>query len=515
MSYQRSISQDFVWDLKEGNLSPVLQRVKQDETLMLALRDGYINIYYRGGNLLRIEEKGSGKYSVSFDTKYNKIGALTIPVAFPFSIAGAADAVVLVDAVPTMKHAMDRYLSEHRKSEREFQQLVARENNHSPISNETEYFIVDIEVAGALPGSRFDMLAVRWLRSERKRQGTLVPVLIEMKYGSGALNGGSGLQEHLQDARTLHADPGSWEVMHQVLEEQVNQLADLGLLHFNRSEAIRRLVLDREAKPELIFLLANQNPASTKLATFLADLERSVATGQDDKLDILFFVASFAGYGLHRACMHSLSDFRAMVERSFEATRMTSTVIARAPGSVAGKTVRDAVRRVVLTTETSGLGPGHRVIELACVEMLGLRVTGKFIHMYLNPERDIDPAASAVHGLSEEFLADKPRFRDVAADFVAFVRGAELVMHHAPFGEEYLDHELDLIDLPPLKKIGTGIIDTLVMARKRRPDSKNSIEALCDRYRIDIEHRPFHGTLLDAQITAEVFIAMDAEPESL
>lgn len=314
MSYRRVVSKKFADDLKHGKLAAVLSRVKEDDTLMLALRDGYINIYYRGGNILKIEQKISdGKYIVSFDTKYNKKSAVPLPIQFPYSVNDETDVRSLVDAVPALKYAMDCYFSQHRKSEREFQQLVARENNCSPISNETEYFIVDIEVAGTLPNARFDMLALRWLRGERRKQGTLVPVLIEMKYGSNALEGDSGLNEHMENAISLRADNKSWNSLCKGLEEQVNQLDNLGLLSFNRSATVKRLEIDPNATPELIFMLANYNPGSVILPRFLDAMEEPTADGNG--YDLLFFVSIFAGYGMHRACMLRLGEFKTLVTK--------------------------------------------------------------------------------------------------------------------------------------------------------------------------------------------------------
>ncbi len=326
MSYKRVVSPEFSKDLKHGILSPLLSRVKEDDTLMLALRDGYINIYYRGGNLLKVvEQKKTGwNYSASFDKKY--FNNIVPPLTFPFLVQNEAKARELVDVFPALKYSMDRYFSQHRKAEREFQQLVARENNCSPISNETEYFIVDIEVAGVVPNARFDMLAVRWLRHERKKQGSLVPVLIEMKYGSKALDGTSGLNEHMKDAHCLRADSDSdrWDDLQKGLEDQINQLDDLGLLNFNRSQTVKRLKIDGTATPELIFLLANYNPASTKLSKFLDELKEPTAV--DKGFDLLFFVSSFAGYGMHRACMLGLPEFKTMVSKLFKSIQQSGSI---------------------------------------------------------------------------------------------------------------------------------------------------------------------------------------------
>lgn len=508
MNYKRVVSKAFADDLKLGKLSALLARIKEDDTLMLALRDGYINIYYRGGNLLKIEQKGSGsKYIATFDTKYNKKNASPLPVQFPYPINNEADSRTLVDAIPALKYAMDRYFSQHRKAEREFQQLVARENNCSPISNETEYFIVDIEVAGALPNARFDMLAVRWLRDERKKQGALVPVLIEMKYGSKALEGDSGLNEHMEDAISLRADKKSWESLRKALEDQTNQLDYLGLLHFNRATAVKRLEIDPKATPELVFMLANYNPASTKLPKFLAAMEE--LTADENGYDLLFFVSSFAGYGMHRACMLGLGEFKAMVDKlpgSIPRKTSKSTLQADAVGtpSAAGS----EVRRIVLDTETTGLGVGHRTIEIGCIEMIGRKPTGRRFHRYINPEREVDLGAMAVHGLTPEFLADKPTFREIAAELVDFISEAELIIHNAPFDAGFLNYELNLLGMPPLERISTGIVDTLKLAKKMRPRRKNSLDALCSEYGIDSSHRQLHGALLDAELLADVYLAM-------
>lgn len=514
MIYKRVVSKTFADDLKLGNLSALLARVKEDDTLMLALRDGYINIYYRGGSLLRIEQKSKGgKYIATFDTKYNKKSASPLPVQFPYTVNDEADSRALVDAIPALKYAMDRYFSQHRKAEREFQQLVARENNCSPISNETEYFIVDIEVAGALPNARFDMLAVRWLRDERKKQGTLVPVLIEMKYGSKALEGGSGLNEHMEDAVSLRADKKCWDGLRKSLEDQINQLDYLGLLNFNRATTIQRLQIDPKATPELVFMLANYNPASTKLSKLLAAMKAPAA--DESGYDLLFFVSSFAGYGMHRACMLGLGEFKAMVAKlpgaiPRKTSKSTLQVEALATPSAAGS----EVRRIVLDTETTGLGVGHRTIEIGCIEMIGRKPTGRRFHRYINPEREVDLGAMAVHGLTAEFLADKPTFREIAAELLNFISDAELIMHNAPFDAGFLNYELNLLGMPPLERISVGIVDTLKLARKMRPRRKNSLDALCAEYGIDSAHRQLHGALLDAELLAEVYLAMTHSPVS-
>ena len=169
------------------------------------------------------------------------------------------------------------------------------------------------------------------------------------------------------------------------------------------------------------------------------------------------------------------------------------------------------MRQIVLDTETTGLEPaqGHRIIEIGCVELLNRRPTGRTFHRYLNPERAIDAGAQAVHGLSTEFLADQPRFAGIVDDFVAFVTGAELVIHNAPFDVGFIDHEFGR--LPPPQRMLTDLctlLDTLALARQLHPGQRNSLDALCKRYGVDNSKRELHGALLDARSLVDVYLAM-------
>ena len=174
-------------------------------------------------------------------------------------------------------------------------------------------------------------------------------------------------------------------------------------------------------------------------------------------------------------------------------------------------------RRIVLDTETTGLDPalGHRVIEIGCVELLNRKLTGQRFHRYINPEREVEAGAMAVHGLSSEFLQDKPRFGEILAEFLDFVQGAELVIHNAAFDLGFLDNELALLEKAPLDETCSGVVDTLKMARELHPGRRNSLDALCDRYAIDNSGRTLHGALLDAELLAEVYLAMTRGQESL
>ncbi|MFN3984237.1 MAG: DNA polymerase III subunit epsilon [Rhodocyclaceae bacterium] len=175
------------------------------------------------------------------------------------------------------------------------------------------------------------------------------------------------------------------------------------------------------------------------------------------------------------------------------------------------------MRQIVLDTETTGLDwrNGDRVVEIGCVELLNRSLTGKHYHVYIHPERDIPAEAVAVHGITLDFLSDKPKFRDIADGFVDFVRDAELVIHNASFDVGFLNHELSLLGLAPLNQVCAGVIDTLRMAKEQNPGKKASLDALCERHAIDNGHRTLHGALLDAEILAEVYLAMTRGQESL
>ena len=175
------------------------------------------------------------------------------------------------------------------------------------------------------------------------------------------------------------------------------------------------------------------------------------------------------------------------------------------------------MRQIVLDTETTGLDwrTGDRLIEIGCVELLNRNLTGNHYHVYVNPEREVGAGAIAVHGITNEFLADKPRFRDVADEFEAYVRDAELIIHNASFDVGFLDHELSLIGRPSLEQLGCAVVDTLRMAKEQHPGKKASLDALCDRYEIANAHRTLHGALLDAELLADVYLAMTRGQESL
>ncbi len=172
------------------------------------------------------------------------------------------------------------------------------------------------------------------------------------------------------------------------------------------------------------------------------------------------------------------------------------------------------MRKIVLDTETTGLYPeqGHRIIEIAAIELEGRRVTQRHFHQYLDPEREVDEGAARVHGFTWDMLRGRAKFADIASGFLEFVDGAELIIHNAPFDMGFLNHELSLMGLPPLQN---EVMDTLKVARDMHPGKKNSLDALCSRYEIDNTHRTLHGALLDTELLAEVYFAMTRGQKSL
>ncbi|KTC66026.1 DNA polymerase III subunit epsilon (plasmid) [Legionella adelaidensis] len=175
------------------------------------------------------------------------------------------------------------------------------------------------------------------------------------------------------------------------------------------------------------------------------------------------------------------------------------------------------MRQIVLDTETTGIGPelGHKIIEIGCVELIDRKLTGNHFHMYLNPQREVEEAAFKVHGISTQFLQDKPLFGDIAHEFVQFIQESELIIHNAPFDVGFLNAELTFAKWPKKIEQHCKIFDTLVYAREKHPGQRNSLDALCKRYEVDNSNRELHGALLDAEILAKVYLAMTGGQGSL
>lgn len=175
------------------------------------------------------------------------------------------------------------------------------------------------------------------------------------------------------------------------------------------------------------------------------------------------------------------------------------------------------MRQIILDTETTGLEPsqGHRIIEFAGLEMINRKLTGRHLHLYMHPEREIDPDAERVHGISLDFLADKPKFRQVAGEIADFLRDAELIIHNAPFDVGFLNAEFARVGIEPIEQLCANVIDTLREARDMFPGKRNSLDALCDRFEVDRANRTLHGALIDCELLSEVYLWMTRGQESL
>ena len=175
------------------------------------------------------------------------------------------------------------------------------------------------------------------------------------------------------------------------------------------------------------------------------------------------------------------------------------------------------MRQIVLDTETTGINPklGNRILEIGCVELNNRMLTGNNFHAYINPERDSEEGALNVHGLTTEFLSDKPKFREIVEQLRTYIQGAEVIIHNAPFDLGFLNHEFKLLNLPDFSSHIGGVIDTLVQAKELHPGKRNSLDALCDRYGVSNSHRKLHGALLDAELLADVYLSMTRGQNSL
>jgi DNA polymerase-3 subunit epsilon len=175
------------------------------------------------------------------------------------------------------------------------------------------------------------------------------------------------------------------------------------------------------------------------------------------------------------------------------------------------------MRQIVLDTETTGLSAenGDRIIEIGCVELVARKLTGRNLHHYINPERDSHEDALKVHGISNEFLRDKPKFAQIVEELLAYLDGAELIIHNAPFDIGFLNKELSLLGRPPITQMVSGVTDTLVMAKEMFPGKRNGLDALCDRLEVDNSGRTLHGALLDAELLADVYINMTRGQDAL
>ena len=258
--FKRGLSKEFLDDLTEGILKPILDLVKRDDTLCLQIRKDYLNIYYRGGNILKLERKNN-IYLSTFNDNYTKDSPkLLIISKLPYRISVIDEAVTWVENIPLLKQIMDEYFSEHSKCEREFQQVVARENNNSIISNDTDYFITDIEYTNhESRESRFDLVGINWKSTshDRKNIKNCRLVLIEMKYGDGALGGAAGIKKHLDDIDQFCGDKRKLDILKEETITAFSQLRKLGLIRFGMNGNENKIERLSDDKPEFILLFAN------------------------------------------------------------------------------------------------------------------------------------------------------------------------------------------------------------------------------------------------------------------
>ena len=304
----RKLSDGFMNALQHDILHPLLTQVQQDDSLSLFIRKNYINIYFRGGNLLKLSEN-KDNYVVGFDKNYDPEESYINEI--PKTLDNKETVTQLIDMLPHMKQLIDKHRTAYPRMEREFQQLVVRENNYSKISNETDYFIIDIEADYRNIG-RFDFVACKWPRDKRKNDKVQL-VLMEMKYGNGALKGTAGLVEHVKAVEKLLSDPQKTETLRETAEAQLNQLNELRLLKHTRPEG-RKFRISSDLKPELILLLANHNPYASSLSSILDDSGelKHLIDQNSEKFDSLFFTSCVAGYGMQARCMLPLEAFRKM-----------------------------------------------------------------------------------------------------------------------------------------------------------------------------------------------------------
>lgn len=299
----RKLSDAFIANLQEGGrLEKILSYVKRDSTLDIQIRDNYINIYYRGGNILKITEKGNS-YIYDYDKDYLKDSVFPSEEAlsqYKFNQDWN-------NYFPMMKQAMDFYFSKHAKEEREYQQLVVRENNYSSIANSTDYFIIDIEYDNH-DHARFDLIAVEWpsTSSDRKLPKKPKLIVIEMKYGDGALSGSAGIIKHCDDFNKFVSSPKELESFKNEMLSVFSQKRELGLIPCLSSSKNSNKIEKFADNIELAFLIANHDPASSKLNTELSACGNIAAK---------FIVSNFMGYGIYNHAIYDPNAFKEIYRR--------------------------------------------------------------------------------------------------------------------------------------------------------------------------------------------------------
>jgi len=297
---KRLLSPAFENDLLNGKLHKILEFVQDDDSLDLEIRNNYLNIYYRGGNLLRITPNGN-YYSFEFDCKYYT--NLNVYPSLKTDIEQNLKAENWLKYFPVAKQAMDFYFSTHSNEEREYQQLVVRENNYSSIANGTDYFVIDMEYDNH-EDAKFDIVAVEWISegSKRKLPKSYKPKLVvfEMKYGDGALNNTAGMKKHLNDYNNFISNKESVNEFKKEMIEAFEQKRKFGLIPCLSDKENNNEVVDFDEKIEFVFLIANHDPASKVLYNVMNGITDSKAK---------FIVSNFYGYGLYKTNLYSCADF--------------------------------------------------------------------------------------------------------------------------------------------------------------------------------------------------------------
>jgi hypothetical protein len=306
----RRLSPSFMAGLKSNtglDLNRLLQTILADHTLCLEIRENYINIYYRGGNLIKLEEK-NGKYTAFFDRNYLlEPNSARLPLQISVQkITNFDDLTPWVDSIPIMKYEMDKFFSQRPKDEREFQQVMVRENNFGRSAKGSDYFICDIEYASAV--GRFDLIAAHWPSSgaERKVNTNVGLAIIEMKYGEQSMKGSAGIQAHIQDMmRYFGANEDNFAALKEEMRTIFNQKLELGLI--DNQKPIKKF---NNEQPDFILVLANHDPGSQILSQELKDIESI-----NLPFKLKFAVSNFMGYGLYQQNIFDLRTFLLRYEK--------------------------------------------------------------------------------------------------------------------------------------------------------------------------------------------------------
>lgn len=301
----RGISNTFIDDLNQGLLKEILNRIKEDDTLSLEIRDSFINVYYRGGNAIKITEKGPC-YEFWFDAKYSADPLIRTRISnLPKTIITSQSVSEWINELPMIKNQMDLWFSKHRKEERDYQQVVVRENNYGGSANDTDYYICDIEYANEK--GRFDMIAVKWpsTSSQRKQNNDLGLAFIEMKYMDKSLTGSAGLVGHIIGMNAFLSIPSNLENVKEEMMKIFNQKVQMGLLG-----KIKEIASFNNAKPEYILVLGNHDPAKSVLRRELDSIIHSnIYCEFCSKVEFKIATSSLMGYGLYNECVYQIDDF--------------------------------------------------------------------------------------------------------------------------------------------------------------------------------------------------------------